>query len=96
MGKGDFLKAGRYAVSGQQEAYERMAEQWRAEDRRQARSRRYEVKDVRSDRSDDSTAVSSCMLVVKRKGLPNDTVYRVVLLKKEGLRWKVNSGLLPQ
>lgn len=96
LGKGNFQKAGRYVVAGQQEAYARMAEQWQESDKRQACRQRYEVKDVRTDLTSDSSAVSSCMLLVVHEDAPNDTVYRVVLLKKEGRCWKVNNGLAPR
>lgn len=92
---GDYGHAGRYVVHSQKEAYDLLEQQQTAADRKVLRGRRVQVKDVQSQRTDDSSAVATCMLLLREHRQPADTLYRVVLLKKEGIRWKVNNGLLP-
>lgn len=92
---GNYAHAAHYVVESQKPACELLEQQQTDEDRKVLRSRRVQVKDVQSQRMNDSAAIATCMLVVREKKQPADTAYRVVLLKKEGRRWKVNNGLLP-
>lgn len=92
---GEYAHAGRYVVSSQREAYAMLDKQQTPEDRKALRRRKVHVRDVSVERTNDSAAVATCMLLVKERKQPEDTAYRVVLLKKEGRRWKVNNGLLP-
>lgn len=91
---GNYIHAGRFALKSHKDVYVLLDQQQTVEDRKSLRRRRVYVRDVRSERTSDSTAVATCMLLVKAQKQPMDTAYRVILLKKEGGRWKVNNGLL--
>lgn len=92
---GNYAHAGHYVVESQKEAYILLEQQQTDADRKALRRRSIRVRDVRSERTNDSAAVATCMLLIKEHKQPVDTAYRVVLLKKEGRCWKVNNGLLP-
>ena len=92
---GNYARAARYVVNSQQESYSIMEQQQTKVDKKSLRNRSVRVKNVQSEHTSDSTAVATCMLVIKKDKQVSDTAYRVVLLKKEGRRWKVNNGLLP-
>ena len=90
---GDYLRASRHVLSGQRESLSLHAAQLQAEERRQLRRRKVRVRDVSTDFESDSTAVATCMVLLKEPDRREDTLYRLVLLKKEGRRWKVSSGV---
>ena len=90
---GDYLRASRHVLSGQRESLSLHAAQLQPEERRQLRRRKVRVQDVSTDFESDSTAVATCMVLLKEPDHREDTLYRLVLLKKEGRRWKVNHGI---
>jgi hypothetical protein len=77
----------------QQEAFSDFAGQLRQDDKKRLRQRRVRVRDVAVDRLSDSSAIATCVILLREPSQREDTLYRLVLLKKEGRRWKVSSGI---
>ena len=89
---GDYVRAGRHVVSSQRELFERYAVQLRPDERRQLHRRTVHVRNVSTDYRSDTSAIATCQVLLKETDGSQDTLCRLVLLKKEGCRWKVSSG----
>ena len=62
---GNYAHAGHYVVESQKEAYILLEQQQTDADRKALRRRSIRVRDVRSERTNDSAAVATCMLLIK-------------------------------
>ncbi|MBQ2488814.1 MAG: hypothetical protein II525_03260 [Bacteroidales bacterium] len=77
----------------QQEDFSVFAGQLRQDDKKRLRQRRVRVRDVAVEHLNDTSAIASCVILLREPSQREDTLYRLVLLKKEGRRWKVSSGV---
>lgn len=90
---GDYVRARSHVTVSQQEAFSVFDVQLRPDEKKRLRQRRVRVRDVAVDRLNDSSAIATCVILLREPQQREDTLYRLVLLKKEGRRWKVGSGV---
>jgi hypothetical protein len=90
---GDYVRAQHYVTVSQKEAFSAFTGQLRQDDKKRLRQRRARVRDVAVDRLNDTTAIATCVILLREPSQREDTLYRLVLLKKENRRWKVSSGV---
>ncbi|MBO7465566.1 MAG: hypothetical protein J6T56_06955 [Bacteroidales bacterium] len=90
---GDYVRAQHYVSVSQREAFSLFAGQLRPDDKKRLRQRRVRVRDVVVDRLNDTAAVATCVVLLREPSQPKDTLYRLALLKKEGRRWRIGSGV---
>lgn len=90
---GDYYRTARYAVSSEQETYRLFGQQLRPEDKKRLHKRKVRVRDVSTEALGDTSMLATCTVLLKEPQRSEDTLYRLVLLKKEGRRWKVSSGV---
>lgn len=92
--KGDFERAGDFVPASRREAYSDFADALTHKNRAALRKRKINVKNIQVKKITDTTAVASCDLIIKTEKERADTVYRVVMMQKEGCRWKIDNGIL--
>ena len=90
---GDYCRAARYAASSEQEAYRMFGQQLRPEEKKRLHKRKVRVRDVSTEALSDTSMLATCTVLLKEPQKSEDTLYRLVQLKKEGRRWKVSSGV---
>ena len=90
---GDYVRARNHVTVSQQEDFSVFAGQLRQDDKKRLRQRRVRVRDVAVEHLNDTSAIASCMILLREPSQQEDSLYRLVLLKKEGRCWKVCSGI---
>ena len=68
-------------------------QQLRPEEKKRLHKRKVRVRDVSTEALGDTSMLATCTVLLKEPQKSEDTLYRLVLLKKEGRRWKVSSGV---